>query len=39
MSNKKKLLIILIPLVVLLIWIVYSYNQPPEWAGESKDGV
>lgn len=37
-NNKTLTYIPLIVLVTLIIWIVYSINQPPKWVGQLNNG-
>lgn len=38
-TNKGLMYIPFIIFVVLIIWIVYSINQPPKWVGKSDDSM
>jgi len=37
-NNKRLIYIPVIFLFVLIIWIIYSINQPPNWSGRSDNG-
>ncbi|SDZ48075.1 hypothetical protein SAMN05421736_11424 [Evansella caseinilytica] len=38
LQKKKFLFTILAVVVVLLVWVGYSVNQPPKWTGATEDG-